>query len=95
MQVITRHLSRRLFEHASITILLVGELGVEDQRRGLRQVAILLRVNWFCGFVPKGKFTCRSQKDLNEIKQQNSHTSVAVPLDFLKKSADSEFPTLF
>jgi hypothetical protein len=43
-------------------ILLVGGLGVEDQRKGLREVPVLGRVISFCGGGPKKK-----SADKNEV----------------------------
>jgi len=43
------------------SVLLIGGLGVRNQRNGLRKVAILLHAVSFYGIGPNGKYATRSQ----------------------------------
>jgi hypothetical protein len=44
-----RHGFRRAFVRGVTTVLLLDGLGVEDETYGLREVAILLHVAYYCG----------------------------------------------
>jgi hypothetical protein len=70
-----QHVLRFPFVRGLTTILLVGGLGVEDQRNLFREVLLLLLVTDFCGVPPKRKFTFESQnwKEKSEVLCRGSY----------------------
>jgi hypothetical protein len=72
------------------TILPIGGLGAEDKENDLRSVGVLLYVmyTYFCGLFQRGSLQFNTKNTWWQ-KQKIRDSSVAVSLDFLRKSVES------